>query len=97
MSPTQAWRILAKSFHVTNLLVHRDRLPEDYQPFDAIELFKEPLSTHEHSVLSFLIHVWDRHDFPFELSTVSAWDEKHQRAFSNWASGRTLGRPCRYF
>jgi hypothetical protein len=97
MSPPQAWQLLAKSFRITTILVRRDRLPEDYQPQDAIELCKESLSTYEHSVLSFLVHVWNRYDFPFELSEIAGWDEEHQRAFYNWANGRTLGRPCRYF
>ena len=97
MSPPQAWRLLARSFHITELFVRRQRLPENYGPEDAVALFKEPLSTHERSLLSFLLHVWNRYDFPFELSEVAGWDSRHQRAFTNWANGRTLGRPCRYF
>jgi len=97
MSPPQAWRILAKSFAVTDLFIRRRRLPEDFSPEHAIALHEEPISTHERSVLSFLLHVWNRYDFPFDLSEVAGWTEQHQRAFSNWASGRTLGRPCRYF
>ena len=97
MSPAQAWRILAKSFNITSRFVQFQRLPEDFSPEDAIALHEEPISTHERSVLSFLLHVWNRYDFPFELSEVAGWTEQHQRAFSNWASGRTLGRPCRYF
>lgn len=97
MPPTQAWRILAKSFEVTSLLIRRRRLPEDFEPTDAIELHNEAVSTHERSVLSFLLHVWNQYDYRFDLSEVCGWTEQHQRAFSNWANGRTLGRPCRYF
>ena len=97
MPPTQAWRILAQSFHVINRFVSGRRLPDDFQPTDAIDLYEEAVSTHERSVLSFLLHVWNRYDYSFDLSEVAGWSEQHQRAFSNWASGRTLGRPCRYF
>ena len=97
MPPAQAWRILAKSFHVTELFLRSRRLPDDFKPTDAIDLYEEAVSTHERSILSFLLHVWNRYDYSFDLSEVAGWTEQHQRAFSNWASGRTLGRPCRYF
>lgn len=97
MPPKQAWRTLAKSFHLTNVFVRARRLPEDFQPVDAIDLYEEAISTQERSILSFLLHVWNRYDYSFDLSEVAGWDERHQRAFSDWAGGRTLGRPCKYF
>jgi len=105
MPPIQAWQLLAKTFQLTELLVRRDRLPENFQPEHAIALYEEPISTHERSILSFLLHVWNRYDFTFEsasvpegpLSEVAMWGPEHQRAFSNWVNGRTLGEPCRYF
>lgn len=97
MPPKQAWRILANTFQLTQLLIRRRRLPEDFQPVDAIALYEEAISTHERSILSFLLHVWNHYDYSFDLSEVAMWNEQHQRAFSNWASGRTLGRPCKYF
>jgi hypothetical protein len=97
MPPAQAWQLLAKTFALTELLILRDRLPKDFQPTDAIALCEGAISTHERSVLSFLLHVWNRYDFPFELSEVAMWGPDHQRAFSNWVNGETLGKPCRYF
>lgn len=97
MPPFQAWRTLANTFALIELLILRDRLPEDFQPADAITVYEEALSTHERSILSFLLHVWNRYDYPFELSEVAVWGPDHQRAFINWVSGRTLGKPCRYF
>lgn len=95
--PVQAWQRLAHTFTLTALLVRRERLPKDFQPSDAIALYGEAISTHERSVLSFLLHVWNRYDFPFELSEVAMWGPDHQRAFSHWVNGQTLGQPCRYF
>ncbi len=97
MPPSQAWQRLAKSFELTASLVRGDRLPVDFEPADAISLFEEPISTHERSILSFLLHVWNHYDFPFDLSEVAMWSPEHQRAFCGWASGQTLGKPCRYF
>ena len=97
MSPTQAWRILAKSFNIISRLVQFQRLSDDFSPEDAIALHEEPISTHERSVLSFLLHVWNRYDFPFELSEVVLWGPQHQQAFRDWVNGKTLGTPCRYF
>ena len=97
MPPTQAWQLLAKTFQLTELLVRRDRLPENFQPEHAIALYEEPISTHERSILSFLLHVWNRYDYSFDLSEVAMWNPEHQRAFCDWASGKTLGKRCRYF
>lgn len=97
MSQSQAWQNLAKTFALTELLIRRDRLPKDFQPADAIALYEEAISTHERSILSFLLHVWNRYDFPFELSDVAMWDPNHLQAFSKWVNGETLGKPCRYF
>ena len=97
MPSAQAWQNLANTFALIKLLIRRDRLPENFQPEHAIALYEEPISTHERSILSFLLHVWNRYDFTFELSEVAMWGPEHQRAFSNWVNGRTLGEPCRYF
>ena len=97
MPPVHAWQLLAKTFQLTEVLVLRDRLPEDFKPEHAVELYKEPISTHERSILSFLLHVWNRYDYSFDLSEVAMWNPEHQRAFCDWANGKTLGKRCRYF
>ena len=97
MSPTQAWQLLAKTFHLTDLLVSHDQLPKHFEPADAISLYKQAISTHERSVLSFLLHVWNQYEFPFDLSEVGTWSLEHQKAFILWANGKTLGKPFRYF
>jgi hypothetical protein len=104
MPPIQTWRILADTFRATDLLVRRGKLPADYKPEDAIFLYNEvPLSTHERNILGFLLHVWNKYDFPFELSEVEGWDPRHpppvgtRQAFIGWVTGKTLGRPLRYF
>jgi hypothetical protein len=98
MPPIQAWRTLADTFRATDLLVRRDKLPTNYKPEDAIFLYREvPLSTHERSILGFLLHVWNQYDFPFELSDIVGWDQAHQQAFTGWVTGKTLGQPLRYF
>lgn len=43
------------------------------------------------------LHVWNHHDFKFDLSDILFWDTLHKKAFFNWVNGQTLGRPCRYF
>ena len=106
MPPTQSWQLLANTFHAIDLLVRCGKLPADYGPEDAIFLYREvPLSTHERNILGFLLHVWNKYDFPFEsvsvpegpLSEVEGWDPRHQQAFIGWVTGKTLGRPLRYF
>tara|TARA_Y100000815_G_scaffold270151_1_gene294314 strand:- start:547 stop:843 length:297 start_codon:yes stop_codon:yes gene_type:complete len=98
MSPTQTWQQLAGTFHAIDLLTRYGKLPAEYKPEDAIYLYKEvPLSTHERNVIGFLLHVWNHYDFPFELSEVAGWDPRHQQAFIGWVTGKTLGRPMRYF
>ena len=98
MSPLQSWRQLADTFRVTALLINWGRLPTDYKPEDAIFLYNEgPLSTNERTILGFLLHVWNRYDFPFDLAETTGWDPSHQQAFIGWVTGKTLGRPLRYF
>ena len=58
---------------------------------------KNKNNTHERSILSFLLHVWNRYDYSFDLSEVAMWNPEHQRAFCDWANGKTLGKRCRYF
>lgn len=106
MSPLQSWQLLANTFHAIDLLIGYGKLPANYdrrkslwdKPEDAIFLYTEvPLSTHERNILGFLLHVWNKYDFPFELSEVEGWDPRHQQAFIGWVTGKTLGRPMRYF
>ena len=98
MTPLQSWQLLANTFHAIDLLIRYGKLPADYKPEDAIRLCREvPLSTHERNILGFLLHVWNKYDFPFELSEVEGWDPRHQQAFIGWVTGKTLGRPMRYF
>ena len=91
------WQKFAKTFDLTERMVRGYRLPADFYPEHALALFEEPLSTYERSVLSFLLHVWNRYDFPFELSEVAGWSEQNLHAFGKWATGQTLKDPCRYF
>ena len=79
-----------RTFSHIEHLARFDRLPPDF-------LCEEPISTHERSILSFLLHVWNHYDYPFDLSEVAGWSDQHQIAFSNWVSGHTLGTRCRYF
>ena len=115
MSPLQSWQLLANTFHAIDLLIGYGKLPANYapkevplgyKPEDAIFLYQEvPLSTHERNVLGFLLHVWNKYDFPFAsasvpegpLSEVEGWDLRHQQAFIGWVTGKTLGQPLRYF
>lgn len=98
MNQIPDWQRLAQSFPCTARLISSGKLPENYQPSDFIELHSEgPLSTAERSVVQFLLHVWNRYEFSFELPEMMGWDLGHQEAFVEWANGRTLGRPLRYF
>ena len=98
MSPLQAWQLLANTFHAIDLLIRYGKLPADYKPEDAIFLYREgPLSTNERTILGFLLHVWNKYELPFELSDAEGWDPSHQQAFIGWVTGKTLGRPLRYF
>ena len=91
------WQKLAKTFNFTERMVRGDRLPADFYPEHAVALFQEPLSTYERSELLFLLHVWNRYDFPFELSEVAGWSDESLHAFGRWVTGQTLKDPCRYF
>lgn len=98
MPPAEAWRTLANTFHSLPRLVDANKLPVDYGPDEAIDLYRNvPLSSTERSLLSFLLHVWNHYDFTFDLSETLIWDMKHKKAFLNWVNGKTLGQPCRYF
>ena len=98
MSPAQAWRTLADTFHSLPQLVDYNKLPVDYGPEEAIQIYKNtPLSRAERSLLGFLLHVWNHYDFPFDLSDIQLWDGRHRAVFLNWVNGKTLGEPCRYF
>lgn len=98
MTSVQAWRRLADTFHSLPQLVDYKKLPVDYGPEEAIQIYKNtPLSRAERALLGFLLHVWNRYDFPFELSDIALWDSRHRTAFLNWVNGKTLGEPCRYF
>lgn len=91
------WQKFARTFDLTERMVCGDRLPADFYPEHAVALFQEPLSTYERSVLSFLLHVWNRYDFPFDLSEVAGWSDDNLHSFGRWATGQTLKDPCRYF
>ena len=98
MSPPEAWRYLADTFHSLPQLVDYKKLPVDYGPEEAIQIYKTaPLSRAERSLLSFLLHVWNHYEFTFDLSDTQIWDNRHRKAFLNWVNGTTLGEPCRYF
>jgi hypothetical protein len=74
------------------------KAPIDFEPEDLERLAnKGPASLSERAVLRFLLHIWSRFEFPFELSQTAGWDAEHRHAFIDWATGRTLGEPCRYF
>ena len=97
MPAVPAWQRFAKTFQLIEFLVLRDRLPENFRPFDAIELYQGPINIGDRSVLSFVLHVWNCKEFRFELSEVAEWGPRHQQAFRDWVNGNTLGKPCRYF
>ena len=98
MSSSQAWRTLADTFHSLPRLVDSNKLPVDYGPEEAVQIYKTvPLSSTERSLLSFLLHVWNHYEFTFDLSETMIWDSRHKKAFLNWVNGKTLGEPCRYF
>lgn len=97
MSPASIWQLFAKTFQLIELLILRDRLPENFQPMDAIELYQGPINIEERTILLFVLHVWNREEYRFELSEVDKWGPPHQQAFCDWVNGKTLGQPCRYF
>lgn len=101
MSPTttiERWRALAERFHYIAASVRYGKLPADFEPEDLEYLANRgPVSLSEQAVLGFLLHIWSRVEFPFELSQTADWDGEHRRAFIDWVTGRTLGEPCRYF
>lgn len=92
------WRRFAQSFPALAKLVHNGSLPPDYQPSDLDRLRRQaPFTNNEDNVFQFLLHVWNRYDYEFELSQMLCWDLKHRQAFLDWYTGRTLGSPSRYF
>jgi hypothetical protein len=98
MDSIDHWRALAGRFHYIAASVRYGKLPEAFEPEDLERLASQgPASLSERAVLSFLLHVWSRREFPFELSQMVGWDADHRRAFIDWATGSTLGEPCRYF
>ena len=101
MPAVDHWRDLAGSFLCILSLVRHRLLKPHFQPQD-LELLchhraRGTLQLEVRGVLEFLLHVWDHQLFKFELSTVAAWSESHQRSFTRWVTGETLGQPCRYF
>lgn len=91
------WRTLAGHFPCTAALVTQGKLPQNYEPRDVIKLYAAgPVSSDERRVLLFLLHVWNRYDYPFELSEAMTWDPSHLKAFLGWISGRILGGPFLY-
>ena len=92
------WRQFAESFPALAKLVRNGTLPTQYKPADLDQLRdKIPFTNNEHTVFQFLLHVWNRYDFEFELSQMLCWDLPHRQAFLDWYTGRTLGQPSRYF
>ena len=87
------WRELVQRFPC---LVKK--LPEDFEPSDLIFILKEfPLSMTERDLAQFLLHVWNRYEYPFALEQLLCWDEPYRQAFLDWFTGRLLGQPSRYF
>jgi hypothetical protein len=98
MTELHRWRLLADSFPCLTRMMAGKRIPTDYTPDTLIDLYSYgALSTSERSVMGFLLHVWNRYDFSFELPDTQTWDEAHQKAFIAWANGGKLGKPLRYF
>lgn len=93
MNRIPEWRQLADRFP---LIVRK--LPEDFKPIDLDEMRKMiPLSPAEHDMAQFLLHVWNRYDYPFQLDQVLGWDNPHLQVFLDWFSGKLFGVPVRYF
>lgn len=98
MNQTGHWQLFTQHFPCISTMVRQGKLPDNYQPQDVIVLYHEGgVSSDELRVLHFLLHVWNRYEFPFELSEMMTWDSRHRKALIDWVSGRTLGTPCRYF
>ena len=98
MDAMSRWQLLADSFPCLARMVAGKRIPANYTPQTLIDLCNSTaLSISERSVFSFLLHIWNKYDFAFELPDTQMWDTDHQRAFIAWVNGRTLGKPLRYF
>ena len=93
----QRWRALADRFRCTQVFLDRGRLPENYEPRHVIGLLEEALSSSERVIFTFLCHVWNRYDYPFELSEVVIFDRDHRQALADWVTGKATGVPVQYF
>lgn len=93
----QRWRTLADRFRCTQVFLQRGRLAADYGPTDVIGLLEEALSSSERVIFTFLCHVWNRYDYPFELSEVVIFDDEHRQALADWITGKATGEPVHYF
>jgi hypothetical protein len=96
MTRIQQWRHIATSFHRIAHQVAKGNLPADFEPEDLTRLPERvPLSGAEQGVLSFLLHIWDHTENPFDLTETQRWDEDHLAAFGRWVTDPE--EPCRYF
>lgn len=99
-TPIDHWRHLATRFPAIATLVGCGHLPKPFEPGDLVALLArgEQLAESWRGVLRFLLHLWNRHDHPFDLAEVRRWDDRHAAAFTAWVTGEACeGRPCRYF
>ena len=96
MTRTDEWREIAVAFHRIAHHVATGNLPADFEPGDLTRLPERvPLSGAEQGVISFLLHIWNHSENPFDLSQTQRWDEEHLAAFGRWVTEPE--EPCRYF
>ena len=96
MSQATEWRQVATSFHRIAHQVEKGNLPPDFEAADLARLSERvPLSGAEQGVVSFLLHIWDHTENPFNLTETQRWDDEHLAAFGRWVTDPE--EPCRYF
>ena len=96
MTRIEEWRQVATSFHRIAHQVVKNNLPADFEPADLTRLPERvPLSGAEQGVVSFLLHIWNHTENPFDLSATQRWDEDHLAACGRWVTDPE--EPCRYF
>jgi len=95
-SRVKEWREIANSFHRVAHHVAQGNLSSDYQAADLERLpARVPLCGAEQGVFNFLLHIWNHHDHPFDLSEIQRWDEDHLAALGSWVTDPD--EPSRYF
>jgi len=96
-SPLDEWRGFALRFRAVKSMVGH-RLTSDFSPADLTDQLEcGGLSSGEASIFRFLLHTWDSHTNPFELSQASGWDRSHLEVLATWVMGDSNVGPFHYF